>query len=531
VVFSHTFKMRPKLDQDLDYFIPAALAGLCYVLFFHELGGIGLVGPDEPRYAAVAREMYLSGDYITPRLLGENWFEKPVLMYWCAALGYAIFGIGETGARLPSAVGATLAIFFIYWAGRRVFSRGIGFSAAVILATSIGFFSLARAASTDMPLTASLTAALAFFLVGQETSGPARRWYFYGFYAAIGLGVLAKGPVAIVLPAFALVMFLIWRGPRGDWKRWHPEGALITGLVAGPWYVAVVMANGWEFINVFILEHNLGRFTSDIYGHDQPFYFYLPVLVLMMFPWSFILIPSLRRRFARNEQLILMWALAPFIFFSLSGSKLPAYMLPIVPPLALLGAREVTRREGILSYQMAVFCQAALWVAVGVAFGFFGDQINVDIEIGGLAILAVTLVMAATLVAIGIWLPPPVFGTLNVVTIAILVFVITTAVFPRIQSTESMRPWQTELSRFVSDSQDVILYRPRPWMEFGLEYYRGRTVETVLSVEELAAVASSSRTLCITESRLLEELSASETVAIEVVHSVGDQAAFWFWLP
>ena len=155
--------MRPKLDRDLDYFVIAALVALCYVLFFHELGGIGFLGPDEPRYAAVAREMYLSGDYITPRLLGETWFEKPALMYWLAALGYALFGIGETGARFPSALGATLSVFLIYWCGRRLFTRGIGFSAALILATSIGFFGLARAASMDMLLTSSLTAALAFF--------------------------------------------------------------------------------------------------------------------------------------------------------------------------------------------------------------------------------------------------------------------------------------------------------------------------------------------------------------------------------
>ena len=523
--------MRLKPDQDLDYFILAALAGLCYVLFFHELGGIGFLGPDEPRYAAVAREMYLSGDYITPRLLGENWFEKPVLMYWGAALGYAIFGIGETGARLPSALGATLSVFMVYWAGRRVFTRGIGFSAALILATSVGFFGLARAASMDMPLTATLTAALAFFLVGHETSGGFRRGYFYAFYAAIGLGVLAKGPVAIALPAFALVMFLIWRGPSGDWRKWHPEGILVTCLVAGPWYAAVAIANGWEFINVFILEHNLNRFTSDVYGHEQPFYFYLPVLLLMTFPWSFLLIPAMRRRFARNEQLILMWALAPFILFSLSGSKLPAYILPMAPPLALLCAREVTQRDSVLSYRISVFCQAALWVAVGVAFGFFGDQINIDILVSGIAILAVTLVIAAALVAIGIWLPPPAFGALNVLSIAILVFAISAAVFPRIQSVESMRPWKTELNRFVSEGQDVVLYRPSPWMEYGLEYYRGRHVEIALSEEGLTALATPSRTLCITDSGMLDELSTSETVAIDVVHSVGDQAAFWFWLP
>ena len=112
--------MRPRLRPYVDYFIVLCLLGACYLLFFHRLGGIGLLGPDEPRYASVAREMYLTGDYVTPRLNDAKWFEKPALMYWLAAAGYKLFGINEWGARFPSALAATVTVFFIYWCGRRL---------------------------------------------------------------------------------------------------------------------------------------------------------------------------------------------------------------------------------------------------------------------------------------------------------------------------------------------------------------------------------------------------------------------------
>src|SRR5262245_44511 len=191
-------RMKPRLRPYFDQLIIAALAAVCYVFFFHGLGGIGLVGPDEPRYAAIAREMLQTGDYITPRLYGSPWFEKPVLMYWLAAIGFKIFGINETGARFPSALGATICVFLTYWCGRKLWNRGTGFVAALILASSIGFFAFARAASMDMSLAASLTVALIFFLVGSNESSSRRRLWFYIFYAALGIGVLAKGPVALL---------------------------------------------------------------------------------------------------------------------------------------------------------------------------------------------------------------------------------------------------------------------------------------------------------------------------------------------
>ena len=524
--------MRPNRDRQLDYLIVVVLATLCYILFLHQLGGIGFMGPDEPRYADVAREMFVSGDYVTPRLAGENWFEKPALMYWLAAIGYAVFGVGETGARLPSALGATLSVFLIYWCGRRVFDRGVGFTAAAIMATSVGFFALARAASMDMLLTASLTAALAFLLVALNDGTESRRWFFYAFYAAIGFGVLAKGPVAVVLPVLSLGLFTLWRGTRQDWKTWHPEGLAITALVAGPWYGIVTWVNGREFFDVFFLNHNLQRFTSEVHGHPQPFYFYLPALLLLFFPWSFVLIPALRQRYKRSEQLTLLWAAVPIVFFSLAGSKLPAYILPAVPPLALLTAREILRREVTAGFRIGVFLQAVLWVAIGVTLGFFGDSLNVDLQLDGALALAPAFALAGILVAIAFWFPPAALGVVNVVSISVLVLAITMAVFPRIQSMESMRPWEAELSQLIDGDQELILYKPDPWMEYGIQYYRNAASRVAMSQEELAEITDSdSRTLGITGNRFLEELGASDTVLIEVISTVGDQTAFWAWDP
>ena len=525
--------MQRTLDKHLDSYCLVILAILAYVLFFHQLSGIGFVGPDEPRYAAVAREMFESGDYVTPRLLGETWFEKPVLLYWLAAAGYAVFGVGETGARLPSALAASVSVFAMFWCGRKIYSRGAGMAAALILATSAGFLGLARAASTDMLLSAALTVALASFLIGYHAEGRERRWYFYAFYAALGLGVLAKGPIAIFLPAAALVVFSIWRCGPGEWRGWHPEGAAITLLVGSPWYLAVSWIHGWDFVRDFFLNHNFQRFTTDVYGHDQPFYFFVPVFLLMMFPWTPLLIPAVRRRLDKDEHLMFAWAAVPFLFFSMSGSKLPAYILPMAAPVALLLAGEIAKGEPTRRFKVASVLEAVLWIGLGLIAVFLGDLISVDVPIGnGTGLLILTLVIAVGLLAIALAFPPPALGAFNVAVVAGLVLVVTGLVFPNAQAVESMRPWATELDDFVSSGEEVLLYKPPRWMEYGLGFYRAQPATTVASEEQLLEITDSgTRFFCISETRTLDELSASDRIAIEVVEAMGSQTAFWVWQP
>jgi len=521
--------MKATLRPYFDYIILAVLAVVCYVFFFHALGSIGLLGPDEPRYAAIAREMLLTGDYITPRLYGEPWFEKPVLMYWGAVAGYKLFGITEAGARFPSAFGATFCVFLIYWCGRRIWDRTTGFLAALILATSIGCFAFARAASMDMPLTMCLTMALVFFLVGVNDSTPRRRTWFCAFYASLGLGVLAKGPVALLLPALSLAGVMFIRGNWHDWKTWYPKGVWLAAVVAAPWFILCTIVNGWTFIDVFFISHNLQRFTTPVFGHDRPVYFYIPVLLLLTFPWTFLLVSALRRTFGKNDILLFWWAVVPFIFFSLSRSKLPGYILPMVPPIALMVAREVFQPKSRV-YRVAVFIEAGAMAFIGVAFGFFGNTLNVDPHVSGTLIMTVTFVIAAILAVIALWMEPVFLAGFNFVAMTALVITAITMVFPRFDVTDTMRPWNQALAALVPQNESVCMYKPARWAEYGLQYYRDNHIQTAFSEEDLVrATEKTSRLLCITEDKKLEELSKLTAVDLEVVHAIGGQTAFWIW--
>jgi 4-amino-4-deoxy-L-arabinose transferase-like glycosyltransferase len=512
-----------------DRLILLLLPAACYLLFFHRLGDIGLIGPDEPRYAAVAREMYLTGDYITPRLHGVPWFEKPPLMYWGAALAYRVFGLNEFAVRFPSAFAATLCVMLVYWCGRRLWDRTVGFFAALMMASSIGFFAFARAASMDMPLTACLTMALVFFLFGYNDGGPRRRWWFYAFYASMGLGALAKGPVAYVLPMIALIAFMLIRNRTDEWRTWHPEAAWISVAIALPWYLGCALANGTNFLKIFFINQNLQRFASAIHGHDRPIYFYLPVFLLLTFPWTFLLIPTLRRRFGRNEQIMAWWAFVPFLIFSLSGSKLPGYILPVVPPIAMLCAKELWMPSS-RTFKVAVFIEAGTMIFIGVAFGFFGSTLNIDPHVSGVLIAGTTFALAVLLAAIALWLTPSFLAGFNVVAILIIVFIATNFVFPRFDKTDTMRPWERALEQIVSEDQEVFLYKPARWMEYGLQFYRYDKVRPIHSPEELVRVTSAeSRVLCIAEDKSLDELARLGSIDIQVVHTIGNQISFWAW--
>jgi len=521
--------MKPTPRLYSDHMITAVLALLSYALFFYGLGSIGLVGPDEPRYAAIAREMVLTGDYITPRLYGMPWFEKPPLMYWLAALAYRIFGFNEAGARFPSALSATLCVFLIYWCGRKLWGRAEGFLVALVAATSIGSFAFARAASMDMLLTACLTAVLVFFLFSYNDPTPRRRIWQCASYASLGLAVLAKGPVGLLLPALSLGGFILLRGRWREWRDWYPKGLWITLAIAGPWYLFCTVLNGREFLQIFFINHNVERFTSTIYGHDRPFLFFLPVLLLLTFPWTFLLISVARRKFGRNDHILLWWALVPLVFFSFSGSKLPGYILPIVPPLALLTGKELVQ-PSTLVYRVAVFMEAGTMVFIGVAFGFFGNTLNVDPHVSGTLILVITFVMGAMLFALAVWFDPLLLAAFNATAIVVLVVTAATMVFPRFDLTDTMRPWQSALQQLVRDDEIVLMYKPARWAEYGLQYYRSNHVRSIFSSEELTQITrTDTRVLCIADDKALREVSRIPTLDLEVVHAIGNYTAFWLF--
>jgi 4-amino-4-deoxy-L-arabinose transferase-like glycosyltransferase len=379
---------------------------------------LGLVGADEPRYAQVAREMLaahsqachevnakmvprslnptdlrnslhcIAGGTVTPLLYGKPWLEKPALYYWRAMSFFKEFGISDWSARLPSSSGALALIILVFLHMRR-FRPGGHLDAALITASCLGIVSFARGASTDMQLAAPFCIGMLGWYAWYETG---KKFWLFDLYFFGAAATLAKGPVA---PFLALAIILLFVGLRREWSVlrrtiWLP-GVLLYLLMVLPWYIAVQKRNP-TFYRLFFLEHNLERFATNRYQHHQPFWYYLAVLLIALMPWTVISIRSLidsievsiaewkiRRNPARYlghtragdafPEFLVLWALFPILFFSFSGSKLPGYILPSIPPLTILTADYLNRirREGLpkwLLWSHAAFCALLVFVLV-----------------------------------------------------------------------------------------------------------------------------------------------------------------------
>jgi 4-amino-4-deoxy-L-arabinose transferase-like glycosyltransferase len=315
----------------------ALLLALVAALLLFRLGDVPLVGPDEPRYARVAVEMKRAGEWVRPTLQGQPWLEKPVLYYWLAGGAYALLGETAGAARLPSVVAALATVGVTALAGARLYGVAAGLHAGFALGTSLLFFVYGRAASMDMLLAAGVTAAVA--LSGLRLLDLAGRWAMVAAWAAAGLATLAKGPLGALLPALVVGAYALttrrWRSLR---LLFSPAGILAFVAIAAPWYVLVWRDQGQHFVDVFLLDHNVQRFTSTIHRHPGPPWYYLPLVLAGLFPWSGLIAPGLAGlatpRVPANRY-VLLWIATPLVFFSAAGSKLPGYILPCLPPLAL----------------------------------------------------------------------------------------------------------------------------------------------------------------------------------------------------
>jgi 4-amino-4-deoxy-L-arabinose transferase-like glycosyltransferase len=331
-----------------------------YFLFYGLIpifGGdaLGLVGADEPRYAQVAREMLARRDYVTPMLWGYPWLEKPALYYWRAMFAFREFGVHDWSARLPSASFAFMLVVLIYLHIRR-FRNGGQLDAALITASCAGILSFARGASTDMQLAAPFCIGMLGWYAWYETDS---KFWLFDLYFFVGAATLAKGPVA---PLLALVIIGIFAGLRREWSLfrrslWWPGIVLYFAMVL-PWFIAVQRRNP-AFLRIFFLEHNLERFATNRFEHYHPFWYYVPVVLLGLTPWAVIAITafvdavdrSINEWKARRSkylyighgragdafpEFLVLWAVVVIVFFSFSESKLPGYILPALPPIAIL---------------------------------------------------------------------------------------------------------------------------------------------------------------------------------------------------
>jgi len=334
-----------------------------YVCYFSHLGAFGFIGPDEPRYAWIARDMAESGDWVTPRLYGKPWFEKPVLYYWAAGVCFKLFGVNEANARLPSAVCALLATLSLAWLAVRIGGWNAARWVLLLLPSTVGMIGFSHAASTDMPFSAMLSIAMvcAAVVLGLVPANYLEEPVFrrtkkaiylslalFGFF--LGLAVLAKGPAALILAGGAM---LLWAASTRRWldalRLFHPVSVGTFFLTCLPWYVLCARRNP-EFFRVFIIEHNFRRYLTPEFQHIQPFWYYLPITILALLPWVFWLAwfitgDGRKERGQHRAQILFLagWSVYPVLFFSLSKSKLPGYILPAVLPLGFLISLAVRR--------------------------------------------------------------------------------------------------------------------------------------------------------------------------------------------
>ncbi|MFZ0294223.1 MAG: glycosyltransferase family 39 protein [Candidatus Sulfotelmatobacter sp.] len=474
------------------------LAGFCAFLFFYGLGQFGLIGADEPRYAQVAREMLERRDWITPVLGGQPWLEKPPLYYWQAMMAYKIFGVSDVAARLPSAVDATLLVLAVYFFLRR-FRRGSEVDGALIVASCAGITGYARAASMDMALAAAFGVGMLGWWAWQETDKKVFLVVFFGFMA---LGTLAKGPVApflacLVIAAYASTV----RDLRVVFKTIWLPGILLFCVIALPWYFAVQARNP-QFFREFIVEHNLGRFSKNIYHHTEPLWYYLPVTVLALVPWIIFVAAAFVRsvrewwsgRHATDMSkampeyrlgiFLCCWLIVPVVFFSISQSKLPGYILPAIPAGAILLAdylrchlsqNDAEAAPLWLAILHALFAAAPMVPALLIAYLITEHRLP-----GGqpmLVALAVAFVLsggiAFTLVR------KNGLRMLRFVTLIPVVLVVGAVLklgSGAINASLSARPLAQEIAAVETHQLPLAVYHVHRELEYGLTFYRNQLV-------------------------------------------------------
>ncbi len=516
--------MKPATPQSRTDLL--LLVAFCGFLFFYGLGAFGLVGADEPRYAQVAREMLSRSDWVSPTLQGQPWLEKPALYYWEAMLSFRVFGVSDRAARLPSAVDAVLLIAAIYLFLRR-FRPGSELDGALVAASCAGIVGFAHAAATDMPLAVCFAIGL---LAWYAWYAGGRRIYLAAFYIFMALGTLAKGPVAPALSGVIILIFVaVRRDSRTFWRTLWIPGMVLYFLVALPWYIAVQWRDP-DFFRVFILEHNLARFSANVYHHRYPFWFYLPVFLLATMPWTAVLIAAVveRARGIWSESrkksadaflapddswglFLLIWMLVPIVFFSASQSKLPGYILPAVPAAALLvaeylAARQVQEKvqgnvpEKKLSPLLAAAHGAVCGILIFAAFSAGSIMMNHRLLWSGANSSAGTG-MSATWMT-GTWLTETWLGAATAVAFALAIgisagssaglrlltratlFAVVIAMAailrfaaPAIDATQSARPIAESIQAFSHEAVPVALYHVKREPEYGLEFYLNRPVE------------------------------------------------------
>lgn len=315
------------------------------LIWFSNLDYRHLVKPDEGRYAEIPREMVATGDWTTPRLNNIKYFEKPALQYWATATAYTLFGEHEWTARLWSGLTGFAGVLFAFFAGRRLFGTDAGLNAALVLGSSLLYLGIGHINTLDMGVTFFMTLGMFGFLLAQHDAASSKenRVWMHVTWAALACSVLSKGLIGLALPGAVLVLYTLIQRDWGLWKRLHLiSGLALFLLITAPWFVAVSLANP-EFFHFFFIHEHFERFLTKAHGRFHPWHYFVPILLLGILPWLVLMFESLFKAWGKEKaqsfqvrRFLLIWAIFIYFFFSISSSKLPSYILPIFPALALL---------------------------------------------------------------------------------------------------------------------------------------------------------------------------------------------------
>ncbi|HML35443.1 ArnT family glycosyltransferase [Sporomusa sphaeroides] len=347
--------MEMKLSGDANMFVAPRklyltifLISFLGYMFFNQ--AIPITDPVESNYALTAKEMVLSADWVSPRIYGNVWFDKPVFFYWLTAMAFQLFGFSEWAARLVPAFFAAVGLVMLYWFTMKTTKPTVALLAVVIMGTSFEYIILAKLVITDMVFFVFNSAALVFFYLGYVNRAQAGRWYL-AMYAGVALAVLTKGPVGALLPGLVVLLFI---GVQRDWAQvkalFTPAGIFLFAALTLPWYGAMYALHGTEFIDTFFGVHNYLRATVSEHPKDNVSYYYLGVFVLSMLPWSALTIKAVLQGWQdRRSQasplpvFLFLWIAAYFGFYSLMATKYLTYTFPILFPLAMLTAVQLER--------------------------------------------------------------------------------------------------------------------------------------------------------------------------------------------
>ncbi|WIW69928.1 ArnT family glycosyltransferase [Anaerosinus gibii] len=503
--------------KNLDVIIILIVAG--FIMLF-KLGAVPLLDPDEPVYIQTALEMLNHNDFISPRIYGDFWYDKPPMYYWLIALAVKFFGATELSARLPSAVLAIAGAMLVYYYGNRLFDRRSALYGALILVTSFEYFYLGKAAVTDITLSCFFSGVIFAYLSKQ----------YRLMYVFMGLSVLTKGPVGIVLPLAIILLHLIAT------KNWIEifnlkifQGGIIFLLITVPWYGMMYNLHGMDFIETFLGFHNVTRFLSPEHESGQIWYYYLPVLCIGFFPWVSYLLPALyegwrekNKEKGKNILALMIWLSIVFVFFSVSQTKLISYILPMYPPMALLTGWYMNRcikefRIKTLNFAGAGMMLISLLIFIVLEIT---AEYKLGIQINGIKYLGVLFVGMVSWVFLSNFVKNRRCYLLGIV-VGMMGFVVIlmNCIFPAITDFVSVKPTAEVFNEvYVNQSTPVYVekfYRP------GFCYYTG-VAGRELKTDLQAAVKGEKEAYFLVREKNFDQLSIKEKENLMIINKQKD---------